>query len=158
MQTLQRYSIVNTRGRLLDNDSDYAGLTLSNAERILSNVLNHGANAFIQDEELSPLAAKIVANFKAKPELYDVLRTFKKKGWTREEVKSTVGIGFCCPKFYKPEAWRRAKNLMDKLLVPLDLAYPHDYGRGKAKYSTNEDWTKVQAEVMDLISGREGDH
>jgi len=156
MQTLETYSIVNGRGTLLDNDQEYAGLTLQNAERILCNVLNSGANAFIQDEELSPLAASILAKLKATPELYVVLRNFQKKGWSRQDVKEIVSIGFCVPKYYIPAAWRRAKDLMDKLLVPLELAFPHDYGRGKGKYSTNHDIAKVQTEVMNLICGREG--
>lgn len=155
MQTLETYRIVNGRGQLLDNDQDYAGLSLQNAERILCNVLNHGADAYMQDEELSPLAAAIVAKLKASPALYDVVRKFKTKAWTRQEVKDTVGIGFCVPKYYVPTAWRRAKDLMDKLLVPLDLAFAHDYGRGKGKYSTDHDIAKVQAEVMNLICGRE---
>lgn len=155
MQTLETYRIVDDRGNLLDNDQEFTGLSLQRAESILCNVLNSGANAYIQDEELSPLAAAIVAKLKASPDLYDVVRKFKAKAWTRQEVKDTVGIGFCCPRYYLPASWRRAKNLMDTLLVPLGLAFPKDYGRGKGKYSTDHDIAKVQAEVMNLICGRE---
>lgn len=155
MQTLETYRIVNGRGKLLDNDPEFTGLTLQKAEGILCNVLNSGADAYMQEEELSPLAAAIVAKFKATPGLYDVLRYFQKKRWSRQEAKDTIGIGFCVPKYYIPAAWRRAKDLMDKLLVPLDLTFAHDYGRGKGKYSTDHDIAKVQAEVMDLICGRE---
>ncbi len=155
MQTLETYRIVDARGNLLDNDQEFTGLTLQKAERILCNVLNSGADAYIQDEELSPLAVAIVAKFKATPALCDVLRSFQKKRWSRQETKDTVGIGFCCPRYYLPASWRRAKNLMDTLLVPLGLAFPKDYGRGKGKYSSDHDIAKVQAEVMNLICGRE---
>lgn len=155
MQTLETYRIVDGSGKLLDNDQEFTGLTLQKAEGILCNVINSGADAYMQDEELSPLAAAIVAKFKATPALYDVLRSFQKKRWSRQETKDTVGIGFCCPRYYLPASWRRAKNLMDTLLVPLGLAFPKDYGRGKGKYSTDHDIAKVQAEVMNLICGRE---
>lgn len=156
MQTLETYRIVDNSGNLLDNNQEFTGLSLRKAESILCNVLNSGADAYIQDEELSPLASAIVAKFKEAPALYDVLRNFRKKRWSRQETKDTVGIGFCVPKYYIPAAWRRAKDLMDKLLVPLELAFPHDYGRGKGKYSTNHDIAKVQTEVMNLICCREG--
>lgn len=155
MQTLQTYRVVNSRGNLLDNDPDFKGLTLSQAERILCKVLNCGANAYIQEEELSEIAAIIEAGLKANPSLLEVVAWFRKKHWSREQAKNFTGIGFCQPKFYLPAAWRQAKNLMDKLLVPLSLAYPHDYGRGKGKYSSNLDITKVRAEVVNLICGIE---
>ena len=81
MQTLETYRIVDARGNLLDNDQEFTGLSLQKAERILCNVLNSGADAYIQDEELSPLAVAIVAKFKATPALCDVLRSFQKKRW-----------------------------------------------------------------------------
>lgn len=152
MQTLQTYRLVDAKGNLLDNDTEYTGLTLQKAESILCNVLNHGADAYLQDEELSPLAAAVVAKLKAKPELNEVVRKFKKKAWTRKEAKDTVGIGFCCPKYYLPASWRRAKNLMDNLLIPLGLAFPEDYGRGKGKYSTNHDIGEIQSIVVTLVS------
>lgn len=151
MQTLETYRLVDAEGNLLDNDPDYTGLTLQNAEHILCNVLNHGADAYLQDEDLSPLSAAIVAKLKASPSLYDVVRKFRKKAWTGQEVKDTVGIGFCCPKYYLPASWRSAKSLMDTLLVPLGLAFPKDYGRGKGKFSTNHDIAEVQSAVIKLI-------
>lgn len=65
----------------------------------------------------------------------------------KEYLKEYIGIGFCQPKFYKSYAWRRASNVMI-LLCDKKLAYPHDYGRGKGKYSTNE---KDLFKIVDLL-------
>ena len=59
----------------------------------------------------------------------------KRQQKTLEEVTNLIGIGFCQPNFYKPSAWQQAKRIMD-FLVNLEIGViPHDFGRGKGKYS-----------------------
>ena len=54
------------------------------------------------------------------------------------EIRQRVGIGSCQPRFYKPAAWKKAKELME-FLCSLGLAEPFDFGRGKGKYLTDLD-------------------
>ena len=51
--------------------------------------------------------------------------------------KQYTSIGFCQRKFYKPGAWNRAMKVMD-ILVKEGYAVPHDFGRGKGKFTTTE--------------------
>ena len=69
----------------------------------------------------------------------------------KEEVLSLVGIGFCQPKFYKPSVWRKAKRLMDTIVCPNNLAYPHDFGRGKGKYNTELSIEDVKQKTIGLL-------
>jgi len=55
----------------------------------------------------------------------------------QKELEKYVGIGFCCPKFYKPASWRKAVKCMNKL-IELGFVIPYNYGRGKGKYKTTE--------------------
>ena len=71
---------------------------------------------------------------------------------TEIEARTLVGIGFCQPKFYKRHVWLKAKRLMDTYAVPNSLAYPHDLGRGKGKYSTNHESIEgVKTLVVQLL-------
>lgn len=56
--------------------------------------------------------------------------------YSHEEAHTLLGIGFCQSSFYKPAVWRQARSIMDSIMVPNDLAYPHDFGRGKGKYES----------------------
>jgi len=55
-----------------------------------------------------------------------------------DELKILVNIGFCKPKYYKPEVWRKAKRVMG-IACYLGLAEPFDYGRGNGKYYSDLD-------------------
>jgi hypothetical protein len=55
---------------------------------------------------------------------------------TYSEVKELIGIGFDQPKHYKPSVWNSAKKIMDECVV-LGLVQPHDFGRGKGKYTSD---------------------
>lgn len=60
------------------------------------------------------------------------------KNPTYDEVLSSIGIGFCQPKFYKRNVWLKSKKIMDKLCELNVGVVPFDYGRGKGKYSTTK--------------------
>jgi hypothetical protein len=51
-------------------------------------------------------------------------------------VERLIRIGFCQRSFYKPSVWKAAMDVM-KVLVKHNLAYPHDFGHGKGKYTTD---------------------
>lgn len=80
------------------------------------------------------------------------IKLYKSKNLTRDDINILIGIGFCQPKFYKPSAWKKAKAIMDNLVCPLGLAFPHDYGRGKGKFSSNYDIDEVKEKIADLIA------
>lgn len=143
------YSIVDNNDAILDG---LTGLCLADAEQALTRALNNGADAYIQDDEPSEIQQRMNSRLTANPLLVNVIAKYAKKRWTSVEVKNAVGIGFCQPKFYTPTAWRRTKSLMDELVCPLGLAFPHDLGRGKGKYSTDFDISDVAREVQRLIS------
>lgn len=146
---VRTYSIVNGHGKVIDN---LVGLSLACAETALYRQINLGENAYISDDEPSEIQQRMNSRLAAHPHLMNVIAKYTKKRWTSVEVKNVVGIGFCQPKFYTPTAWRRAKGLMDELVCPLGLAFPHDYGRGKGKYSTDFDISDVTLEIQRLIS------
>ena len=106
----------------------------------------------MSDDEPNGLQQAINNSLIANPGLVKVIASYKAKRWTSVEVKSVIGIAFCQPKFYTPTAWRRSKALMDSLVCPLGLAFPHDFGRGKGKYSTDFDIDDVAKEIQRLIS------
>lgn len=56
---------------------------------------------------------------------------------TRPQFSYFIKIGFCQQKFYKPSVWSKAKVLMEQIAVASNLAYPHDYGRGKGKFESD---------------------
>jgi hypothetical protein len=70
-----------------------------------------------------------------------------------EREREYIKIGFCCPKYYKPNAWAKAKRRMEKL-VDRGIVYRYDYGRGKGKYST--DYTIDQVVEIHLNLLKEG--
>lgn len=143
------YSIVNGKGSVIEN---LTGLSLNDAENALCRQINLGADAFISDDEPNDLQQAMNNSLSANPELIKVIASYKAKRWSSLEVKSVIRIAFCQPKYYTPTAWRRSKTLMDTLVCPLGLAFPHDYGRGKGKYSTNFDIDEVTKEIQRLIS------
>tara|TARA_R110000751_G_scaffold91960_3_gene180189 strand:+ start:1108 stop:1443 length:336 start_codon:yes stop_codon:yes gene_type:complete len=53
----------------------------------------------------------------------------------KKYIDNYVGIGFDQPKFYIPSAWRKAKVLMEYLIVKKKVI-AKNYGRGKGKYDT----------------------
>jgi hypothetical protein len=53
-----------------------------------------------------------------------------------QEIENLVSIGLCQPKFYKRSVWARANTLMLKC-AQFGLVKPHDFGRGKGKYTTD---------------------
>ncbi|MAA93001.1 MAG: hypothetical protein CML21_00555 [Rheinheimera sp.] len=129
------YRIVNGRGTVID---DLTGLTLNQAETCLCRCLNQGANAYLQDE-LTPL------------------EEWQGRTLSEDEIRSLIGVGFCQPKFYKRSVWLKAKKLMDEIVVPLGLAYPHDYGYGKGKYSSDCDIDEVKSQVVELLTANNGE-
>lgn len=70
-----------------------------------------------------------------------------------EQERELIKIGFCQPKFYKPNAWAKAKRRMEKL-VDRGIVYHHDCGRGKGKYST--DYTIEQVVEIHINLLKEG--
>lgn len=67
-----------------------------------------------------------------------------RKQLTRPEVINFIGIGFCQPKFYKRNAWLKAKEIMD-FLVSLNVGViEFDYGRGKGKYKTTKEISNIE--------------
>ena len=123
------YRIVNGRGSVID---ELTGLTLNQAEDALCRCLNHGANAYLQDE-LTPV------------------EQWQSKHLLEDEIRSLVGVGFCQPKFYKRSVWLKAKALMDEIIIPNGWACPHDYGYGKGKYSTDLDIETVKEHAVLLL-------
>lgn len=73
-----------------------------------------------------------------------------KKELTKEEVLNLIGIGFCQPKFYKPSAWKKAKEIMEILCYRIHKTgvKPHDFGRGKGKYTSDD--SKTHSELADM--------
>lgn len=73
-----------------------------------------------------------------------------KKELTKEEVLNLIGIGFCQPKFYKPSAWKKAKEVMEVLCYRIRKTgvKPHDFGRGKGKYTSDD--SKSHSELADM--------
>lgn len=55
---------------------------------------------------------------------------------TEHTVEQLVKIGLCQPKFYTPQVWRKANNIMLECCA-FGLVWPHNFGRGKGKYNTN---------------------
>ena len=129
-QSSKTYRIVNGRGSVIDN---LVGLTLNQAEHALCSCLNHGANAYLQDE-LTPL------------------EKWQQRKLTEDEIHNLIGIGFCQPKFYKRNVWIKAKKLMDEVLVPQGLAYPYDFGFGKGKYESDFEISEVKSRVVNLLA------
>jgi len=72
--------------------------------------------------------------------------------YTKAEVIHLVGIGFCQPKFYKKNVWRKAKQLMDDVVCPNGLAYPFEFGRGKGKYKSEFDIDDVQNKTIAILT------
>lgn len=126
-----QYEIVTARGKVID---DLTGLTLFEAELALTRAINLGYNAYLQ-------------------EVPTPLQIWQSKGLLEDEIKELVHIGFCQPKFYKPSVWKKAKALMEQLLVPASLVFPYDYGRGKGKFSTDYDIDYVKEQAVNLILG-----
>ena len=72
------------------------------------------------------------------------------QGFTKDELESYVNIGFCQPKFYRPEVWRKAKRVMD-IACLLGLAKPFDFGRGKGKYDSDLKPSEVVSKLMKAL-------
>lgn len=143
------HSIVNKQGAVIEG---LTGLSLTDAETALCRQINLGADAYISDDEPNELQLAINKSLVANPCLVQVIASYKAKRWSSVDVKCVIGISFCQPKHYTTTAWRRSKTLMDSLVCPLGLAFPHDYGRGKGKYSTDFDIDDVAREIQRLIS------
>ncbi len=69
----------------------------------------------------------------------------------KEQILELVRIGFCQPKFYKRSAWLNAKSIMEDILIPRGLAYAHDFGHGKGKFSSDGMSIKEIAEMAYII-------
>ena len=67
------------------------------------------------------------------------------------QIHRLVAIGFCQPKFYKRSVWQAAKNIMDDIVCPHNLAYAKDFGRGKGKYGSDLDIGQVQSKTVDIL-------
>lgn len=126
----ETYRIVNSRDRVID---DLIGLTLSQAENALTRCLNHGCNAYIQDESV------FVSEYLAKK-------------MTRDEVYELIHIGFSKPLLYKRAVWVKAKKFMDDIVCPLGYAMPHDFGSAGGKYTTNYDIDDVKEAIANRIA------
>lgn len=70
--------------------------------------------------------------------------------FTDDEIVQFVNIGFCQPKFYRPEVWRKAKRVME-IACSLGLAEPYDFGRGKGKYTSDLDMSEVSAKLLKIV-------
>ena len=70
--------------------------------------------------------------------------------FSKEEIEMYVGIGFCQPKFYKPEVWRKAKRVME-IACYLGLAEPFDFGRGKGKYHSGLSKSQVVLGILQAL-------
>tara|TARA_B100000809_G_C15124506_1_gene525632 strand:- start:636 stop:998 length:363 start_codon:yes stop_codon:yes gene_type:complete len=70
---------------------------------------------------------------------------------TEDDAIRLVGIGFCQPSFYKRHVWLKAKKLMDNLVCPNELAFPHNFGHGKGKYESNFDIDEVKERTVELL-------
>lgn len=127
---INTYRIVNSRDVVID---DLIGLTLSQAEVALTRCLNHGCNAFIQDENM------IVSEYLAKK-------------MTRDEIYELISIGFSKPGLYKRAVWLKAKKFMENVVCPLGYARPHDFGAGGGKFTTNHDIDEVKDSIADRIA------
>jgi hypothetical protein len=124
------YRIVNSHDRVID---DLIGLTLPQAENALMRCLNHGCNAFIQDENV------FVSEYLAKQ-------------MTRDEVFELIQIGFSRPLLYKRAVWVKAKKFMDDIVCPLGYAMPHDFGSAGGKYTTNYAIDDVKEAIANWIA------
>jgi hypothetical protein len=71
--------------------------------------------------------------------------------YQEEQVKSMIGIGFCQPRFYRTNEWRRAKRFMDNVVCPAGFATPCNYGRGRGKYSTQFDIAAVKQKTVNML-------
>ncbi len=56
----------------------------------------------------------------------------------RAEVEKYIGIGFDKSAGYQPEAWAKAKKIMDWLVANTPYVIAYDYGYGKGKYSLED--------------------
>ena len=54
---------------------------------------------------------------------------------SNEVLRDLITTGFSQTRHVQPWAWRYAKQLMDRACA-LGLARPHDFGRGKGKYTS----------------------
>ena len=73
--------------------------------------------------------------------------------YNAEHEEELIRIGFCQSKFYKPNAWAKAKRRMEKL-VDRGIVNRRDFGRGKGKYDT--DYTIDQVVEIHLNLLKEG--
>jgi|TARA_B110000211_G_scaffold172706_1_gene195051 hypothetical protein len=73
------------------------------------------------------------------------------KQMTTHHIYRLVAIGFCQQKFYKKSVWLAAKKLMEDVLLPNKLAYAHDFGRGKGKFSSDFDIQEVQVHAVEIL-------
>ncbi len=127
---IKTFRIVNSRDRVIDG---LTGLTLSQAEIALTRCLNHGCNAYMQDES---------AYF------YEYLA----KKLTRDEIFELISIGFSKPVLYKRAVWSKAKKFMENIVCPLGYAVPHDFGADGGKFKTNYDIDDVKDFIADRIA------
>lgn len=64
------------------------------------------------------------------------------------EIVNLIKIGFDQPKFYKRSVWNKAVKVMEFLSDNTEgQVYRYDYGKGKAKYSTNIYLTERQLNI-----------
>ena len=65
------------------------------------------------------------------------LEEFAAQNLTREQVYELVYIGFSRPSLYKRVVWLKAKKFMEKVVIPLGYAFPHDFGVRSGKFATH---------------------
>jgi hypothetical protein len=123
------YRIVNGRGKVIN---DMQNLSLYDAEVALCRAIVMGHNAYLEDQ---PTA----------------LQRWQDMQLSEDEVRDLVGIGFCQPKFYRQSVWKKAKALMNEIIIPNGWAFPYDYGFGKGKYSTDLDIETVKLNVLQTL-------
>ncbi len=56
----------------------------------------------------------------------------------KAEVEKYIGIGFDKSADYQPEAWAKAKRIMDWLVANTPYVIAYDYGYGKGKYTLDD--------------------
>lgn len=60
------------------------------------------------------------------------------KAYSFEEVEKLINIGFCQSRFYNPDIWEQATDVMDCLANRTDFVVHRNFGRGKGKFNTTE--------------------
>ena len=72
------------------------------------------------------------------------------------KLEDCIRIGFCQPSFYRRPVWREAERVMERLVALCIGVVRVDYGRGKGKYGTTQDFRLAlyQDERIAYLAGK----